>query len=120
MGVLQKGAGSFMDAFSFHYYNLAAGGGSPDNAYVLPVLAKIQAYKNAWENQCLCGIQKAVCTCRKPELVIYLSHSGFVSNTAASRSCNGKGSIAFQAWALSIILIMRLVPPLRGGKFIMI
>jgi hypothetical protein len=44
--VLQRGAGRWMDAFSFHFYSLAAGGNSPDNAFVLPLLAKFRTYKN--------------------------------------------------------------------------
>jgi predicted alpha-1,2-mannosidase len=45
--VLQHGGGRWMDAFSFHFYSLAAGGANPDDAFVLPVLEKMRSYKNA-------------------------------------------------------------------------
>ena len=44
--MLQQNGGSYMDAFSFHFYSLAAGGANPDDAFVLPVLEKMRAYKN--------------------------------------------------------------------------
>ncbi|MBS1660353.1 MAG: GH92 family glycosyl hydrolase [Bacteroidetes bacterium] len=44
--VLQQGGGNYLDAFSFHFYSLAAGGANPDDAFVLPVLEKIRSYKN--------------------------------------------------------------------------
>jgi predicted alpha-1,2-mannosidase len=44
--VLQQGAGNWLDAFSFHFYSLAAGGANPDDAFALPVLEKMRSYKN--------------------------------------------------------------------------
>jgi hypothetical protein len=44
--VLQAGGGKDMDAFSFHFYSLAAGGDNPDDAFVLPLLQKFRTYKN--------------------------------------------------------------------------
>lgn len=44
--VLQAGGGNDMDAFSFHFYSLAAGGDNPDDAFVLPLLQKFKTYKN--------------------------------------------------------------------------
>lgn len=44
--LLDRGAGDSLDAFSFHFYNLYAGGGSPDPDYVLPVLARYRTYNN--------------------------------------------------------------------------
>lgn len=44
--VLQQGGGNWLDAFSFHFYSLAAGGANPDDAFVLPVLEKMRSYKN--------------------------------------------------------------------------
>jgi hypothetical protein len=44
--VLQQGGGRWMDAFSFHFYSLAAGGDNPDDAYVLPLLQKFRTYRN--------------------------------------------------------------------------
>lgn len=44
--ILEKDGGKYMDAFSFHFYSLAAGGSNPDDAFVLPVLDKYRTYKN--------------------------------------------------------------------------
>lgn len=44
--LLDKGAGRFLDAFSFHYYDLAAGGDNPDAAYLTPILKKYGAFSN--------------------------------------------------------------------------
>jgi len=44
--ILEQGAGRWMDAFSFHFYSLAAGGNNPDHSFVLPILKKIRTYKN--------------------------------------------------------------------------
>ncbi|HEY4205797.1 MAG TPA: GH92 family glycosyl hydrolase [Puia sp.] len=44
--VLQHGGGRWLDAFSFHFYSLATGGANPDDAFVLPILAKMRSYKN--------------------------------------------------------------------------
>lgn len=44
--ILKLGANKSMDAFSFHYYSLAAGGGNPDNASISPLLDSYRAYKN--------------------------------------------------------------------------
>jgi predicted alpha-1,2-mannosidase len=44
--VLQRGGGKWLDAFSFHFYSLAAGGANPDDAFVLPVLERMRTYKN--------------------------------------------------------------------------
>ena len=44
--LLERGAGKQLDAFSFHFYSIAAGGDSPDVSYVLPLLAKYRTYTN--------------------------------------------------------------------------
>jgi hypothetical protein len=44
--VLEQGGGQWMDAFSFHFYGIAAGGDNPDDALALPLLAKYRTYKN--------------------------------------------------------------------------
>ncbi|HEY4060483.1 MAG TPA: carbohydrate binding domain-containing protein [Puia sp.] len=44
--VLQNGGGRWLDAFSFHFYSLAAGGDNPDDAFVLPLLKKFRTYPN--------------------------------------------------------------------------
>jgi len=44
--ILKLGAGRFLDAFSFHFYSLEAGGGSPDTAYVTPLLARYRTFPN--------------------------------------------------------------------------
>jgi len=42
---LARGA-NCLDAFSFHFYSLAAGGGSPNDDFVLPLIHKYFEYKN--------------------------------------------------------------------------
>ncbi len=44
--ILDNGNGRFIDAFSFHFYSLHAGGNSPDVGFVLPLLDKYRSYKN--------------------------------------------------------------------------
>jgi hypothetical protein len=44
--VLKQGGGQWMDAFSFHFYSLAAGGSNPDDPFALSVLKKLRTYKN--------------------------------------------------------------------------
>lgn len=44
--LLEQGAGQWMDAFSFHFYSLAAGGNNPDNAFVAALLEKFRMYHN--------------------------------------------------------------------------
>ncbi|PTX95131.1 hypothetical protein DB345_12630 [Spartobacteria bacterium LR76] len=44
--ILEMGAGRFLDAFSFHFYSLEAGGGSPDTAFVTPLLARYRTFSN--------------------------------------------------------------------------
>ncbi len=44
--LLKKGAGAYLDAYSFHFYSLAAGGSNPDDGFVLPLLEKFRTYKN--------------------------------------------------------------------------
>lgn len=44
--VLDRRGGDFIDGFSFHFYNLNAGGASPDESYVLPILDRYRTYHN--------------------------------------------------------------------------
>lgn len=44
--ILEKGAGQFLDAFSFHFYSLEAGGGSPDIAYLAPLLSRYRTFRS--------------------------------------------------------------------------
>lgn len=44
--LLEKGVGDSLDAFSFHFYSLKAGGDNPDAGYVLPILERIRRHKN--------------------------------------------------------------------------
>lgn len=49
--LLDKGVGDHIDAFSFHYYSLKAGGDNPDPGYVLPLLERVRAHRNHAEEQ---------------------------------------------------------------------
>ncbi|XHR27168.1 MAG: carbohydrate binding domain-containing protein [Chthoniobacteraceae bacterium] len=44
--VLEKGGSRWMDAFSFHFYSLAAGGNNPDTEYAARLLSKYATYRN--------------------------------------------------------------------------
>jgi hypothetical protein len=44
--LLEQGTGLYMDAFSFHFYSLAAGGNNPDNALVTALLERFRMYNN--------------------------------------------------------------------------
>lgn len=44
--LLEQGTGLWMDAFSFHFYSLAAGGNNPDNAFVSALLERFRMYNN--------------------------------------------------------------------------
>ena len=44
--ILELGAGKWMDAFSFHFYNLAGGGNYPDNAFVSALLERFRMFDN--------------------------------------------------------------------------
>jgi hypothetical protein len=44
--LLERGAGKLLDAYSFHYYSLAAGGDNPSAAFLTPILNRYQSYQN--------------------------------------------------------------------------
>lgn len=43
-GILDKGAAEYLDAFSFHFYSLAAGGNNPDIDFLNSVMARYASY----------------------------------------------------------------------------
>jgi len=44
--ILKNGGGLLLDAFSFHHYDLAAGGENPDPAYLTPILDGYRTFTN--------------------------------------------------------------------------
>lgn len=44
--VLNHGGDSLLDGYSFHIYELHAGGNSPDNNYITPILSRMKSYSN--------------------------------------------------------------------------
>ena len=44
-GILDKGAAEYLDAFSFHFYSLAAGGSNPDIDFLNAVMAHYATYR---------------------------------------------------------------------------
>ncbi len=44
-GILDKGAAEYLDAFSFHFYSLAAGGNNPDIDFLDSVMARYATYR---------------------------------------------------------------------------
>ncbi|MDR1279724.1 MAG: prepilin-type N-terminal cleavage/methylation domain-containing protein [Opitutaceae bacterium] len=71
--LLDRGAGGLLDGWSFHYYKLFSGGGSPDTDYALPILERYRARQNRlgetmplWITECGYGVEGWLSTLRMP------------------------------------------------------